>query len=72
MSRTKKPSGYCHNGHDQTKHGYIEITEDWRCRECRKISNRNRDYWKLVNRFIDNQDDQDALEKLQKFHWREP
>ena len=72
MREPKKPSGYCHNGHDQRKSGFIEASGDWRCRDCRRLANQEKDFWKLVHRLIHNLDDVDALEKLKKFHWRNP
>lgn len=71
MRPPKKPNGYCHNGHDQVKSGFIDSGGDWRCRECRKNTNMERDYWKLVKQYMENQSS-DALEKLERFHWRQP
>lgn len=72
MRTPLKPSGFCHNGHDQIRHGFIDSGGDWRCRLCRKTANMERDYWKLVTRIIANENDSEALAKLKKFHWREP
>lgn len=67
-----RPSGFCHNGHNQYKAGFIDSGGDWRCRECRHIADHERDFWKLVNRVMDDPLDQDALDRLRQFHWREP
>ncbi len=68
MRTPKKPSGHCHNGHCQITHGFIDSGGDWRCRECRRLANQERDYWKLVNRLIADESDTEALEKLQRYH----
>lgn len=72
MREPRKPSGWCYNGHNQVICAFIDSEGDWRCRECRKIANRERDFWKLVKRYTDDPTDEEAFSKLTRFHWNEP
>lgn len=72
MSKSpKKPTGFCSWGHDQTKYAFVDSGGDIRCRECRRVKERDREYWKLVTEYMKTQD-KTVLEKLEKYHWNEP
>lgn len=68
----KKPTGYCANGHEQQKHGFVDSENNLRCRICRHLRRTERAYWKLVKKIIDNENDEEALAELKNNHWRIP
>lgn len=62
----------CSNGHDYRQFGFIDSEGTARCRQCRKESRREREYWRLVDRLMTFPNDLEALDVLKRFHWNEP